>query len=773
MKKLISAVTALTMLIGFTGCSNGRSESSSPTANLTAEKLGNAAYKRSLVTLEHGMNIIYMMRPISGGEKLMLFGMGGSGLCAAVCDADMESCNAVELPEMKYGTSYNVDAADDGSLIQIVNMVDYGDLPEPDTNSPDYDEKLYDDAAQYSLLVNRFDTDGKLVSSNEIDSSAAIAGKYTNIRTVIAGKDAVIAEIDNDFCLISYSGKLISKLSGSTVKSFGKNKSGELICLCVPEEGKLQIRTIDENSGNIAESSLSYDFTEGIKGNIYAGNGAYSLFFASFSTIYGIMDDGSIEPVFSFNAADLNPNNFTQYNIRTDGSVVFLDTDYESYMTKLRLFTPCDPSEIPEVEVITLGRNSRIDYMLDDYIKSFNDSQDAVHIEVKSFEEGDFGELTEFGSALSTGELPDIIRLEDVNDSPFCRTTFEEYGCLCDMYEFIDNDPDFCRDDFVPNAIKFCEKDGKLSALPNIFEIEGGYLTKASHKDDLGDWTPADRLKFYQDPPSWLQPDKYPNDSKMTRILNLFDVDDYIDAENGTCHFDDQLFIDILKYADGGNDEETIYSGLPDAEQDAHTEYSNLRLRNDVDAVIDFHLSSYDGYVLYTRGLFGTDDVVHIGEKPYICFSNGYYAISETCKNKELAWEFLRYVYTDKFIEEFYKGGRCSWGGLPITKSGLKVRQEYDKTPFNQRPKYIYGANFEYFDLGDLTQEDIDRVNAIIDSTDTFVASGRAYNHKLPIPITEELIWSQIKEFFAGGCTAERCAELIQNRVSLYLAEQK
>lgn len=774
MQRSAALIFAAAVAVSGAACSDGGKKDTP--SNVTATALSNAAYKRSIAEKPCGLNVIYFAIPYNNGEKLMLCGSGQTQFDLVSCNADLSDPELMDFGEMDFGTSYSGDVTNDGGFVEVVNKVSYGDLPDPDPSAEDYDEDLYKSIAEYSLCVVRYAADGTKISDCEIDSSICIGEENTLTGKVIAGEDSVIVKLNGDFIMIDYNGKLLGRIENEKVKSVGKDSDGNFVCTIVPDEGKLKVCTIDPKTAEIQTSDIIYNLTDSLRDSIFVGTGDYSMYISTMKGIYGIRkDDRSIEPVFDYSAASINVNETGDVLFLPNGDIIVLHTDYSSWNTKMRLFTPCDSSEIGETITLTIGRINS-DYMLDDYIEELNDSQDEFHIQIKEYSYDDNGEITELAEDIAKGELPDILTLEETGQ--MSRKYFSDLGCLCDLYEFIDKDEELSRDNFIPNIMKLLETDGKLYSLPNIFCMEGADLIKTKFAGNCGDWTPADRLEFYKNPPEGKKQDKYEVISFWTRFHDICSPFEFIDRETNTCNFNDGVFEDILEYVSQFPETWELDPEIADLNYDdpgwaEYQYYQDSAVRDDRDLVEELWLTSYDGYISTTKGTFGGEPITMLGGKPGVSLTNGSYAINANSPNKELAWEFLREVFTDEFYRNSYKEGTRQWAGLPITISGLEVRAEMDSLPRKnkngEREDSLYwSCGEERISIGLIEQSDIDAVNEIIFSADKL--DNRSEKHLTSAE--ETIFYEEIDTFIKGGCTAKSCAEMIQNRLSLYLAEQ-
>ena len=81
------------------------------------------------------------------------------------------------------------------------------------------------------------------------------------------------------------------------------------------------------------------------------------------------------------------------------------------------------------------------------------------------------------------GNVPDIIALDSVPVS-----ILAEKGLLEDLYPFIDGDPEFSREEFFPNVLALCERDGKLVSTTSGFWIST-VVGASSVVGDTPGWT--------------------------------------------------------------------------------------------------------------------------------------------------------------------------------------------------------------------------------------------------------------------------------------------
>ena len=150
-------------------------------------------------------------------------------------------------------------------------------------------------------------------------------------------------------------------------------------------------------------------------------------------------------------------------------------------------------------------------------------------------------------------------------------------------------------------------------------------------------------------------------------------------------------------------------------------------------------------------------------------FSGDPLSISSTCKDMDSAWKFVRGMLT----YDSYGSGRYV-DGLPLNVKAYAAaeaeamkRDTYkdDETGEEKEwPKGSAGWGDYSVDFYAMTREEADGLRSLIDATGRAVA----YDQNIMNIINEE-----IQTFMNGTKTAEQTASLIQDRVSLYVNEQR
>jgi ABC-type glycerol-3-phosphate transport system substrate-binding protein len=402
------------------------------------------------------------------------------------------------------------------------------------------------------------------------------------------------------------------------------------------------------------------------------------------------------------------------------------------------------------------------DPLIRNAVSRFNSRDSEYYIDLKVYLAGYDGAeslenaLTAFNMDLIAGKIPDIIFIDST-------TPYQSYiskGLFVDLYEFMDNDPDMSREDYLPNILKLLETDGKLYRAAASFQIN----TVIGKKSDVGEgtgWTWEEYNALLARKPKGIAPiaDEYMPVSRET-YLNyalMTKIEEYIDFNAGKCRFNEPDFIGLLESV---ND----YPG------GAERRVNKADFRSGDPLLMNIWLGNlfYDTVWRYETEYLG-EEVTYIGyptadggNKGSACWFTNSFALSSKAAEPEGAWQFVKFLLTD--YQE--TAGGTGFGGLPgfpLKTSVLERWAEEEKDPSK------YEDTTRYYMIDEVKvavrppkDEDIQKIVDLIYSLET----SAFYDAKILDIISEEAA-----PYFAGQKTAEAVAAIIQDRAGLYLAE--
>ncbi len=446
----------------------------------------------------------------------------------------------------------------------------------------------------------------------------------------------------------------------------------------------------------------------------------------------------------------------------------------------------------PEDGVLIYAALNPVDNKLEQSVEKFNEEHADVQIQVRDYsdEDGPQRLLVE----LAAGRVPDIIEMQriafqDYNDaknveamyfgSPLDADMSDFYwmpyrqmaqkGYLEDLWPYIENDPDLGWEGVLEAPLKAAEVDGGLYMLFKEVSVSTLIGSKALLGDRRG-WT----LEELTDAFASMPPDstilRY--DATQSRVFTALlspTLEQYIDWETGQCHFDSEDFrsmMDFLKL-------------FP-------AEFESNLTREEVEAEAAWNLE--EGWQMLEAGRIGTlwdvaqhnalfkGSAVYIGY-PTVDGSPGSsfilhgkkLAMSSVCWDKEAAWEFMRQILQPQ-----------SWGSMRRSMMSLgNIRMRINRRDFQQAIKVEFSENEqttrEYIDMRMCSngpfirvylaaREDIEPYEAVINNTTQIYWPNTALS---------EVVWDAIGPYLAGDKDMDETIRLLQNRVTLYVNEQK
>lgn len=325
------------------------------------------------------------------------------------------------------------------------------------------------------------------------------------------------------------------------------------------------------------------------------------------------------------------------------------------------------------------------------------------------------------------GDAPDIFAFFH----PESMQGTERNGVFEDLSPLLDSGGELGRDDFVPSLIKAMEDSGKLYWLPWAFAVTTCH--GSSEIFDHPGITPEEFEKARENTTADIA--SFPSYITKEGLLNWYGqviTEDYLDMEKGSCSFDSPDFIRFLELCNDRPD--NLNGGDPNAP-------SLLTIEQLQNPFRLWALREYFGDFVFTG--FPTEHSNGSMFTPFLRF-----AMSSHSENKEGVWQFISFA----FSEENLPGTDSTH--LPAIQSAL------DK---NCAEMLENGADTHSGRHVEFDKRDMDKMFELIESTTR--VEGR---HSPVMGIIEE----EASKLFAGDCTARECARLIQERASLYVAEQ-
>ncbi|MCL2386620.1 MAG: extracellular solute-binding protein [Defluviitaleaceae bacterium] len=414
------------------------------------------------------------------------------------------------------------------------------------------------------------------------------------------------------------------------------------------------------------------------------------------------------------------------------------------------------------------------------------ENEDGTTMQVMRTSEGP-QERRDYVNQISTdlmgGRGPDILAMDML---PFYR--YARMGQLVDLRPFMEHDPNFDINDYRANIFDLLTTDTGLFKFP--INIDFQYITFDStlftpaQQNALmagGAFTIQELLELGS--PAFHAANEEHNmfsmaDFVMFRHLFHLYQNHFINFETRTANFTDGVFVDMLNMIQNMDDQGYLQDGT----------FGNVRIGGMEVVEMDRFLYKFNpSFLLFQEfnrddpdrlGFFmgqgvTDDDMVagllgnSLGDVPFALGERGggtAFGINSNSQNQALAWEFIKFLSSDALID--LAGGVM---GIPLHIGAFEESAWRNASNHMFTPRRLIedsGAPIEYLELN-ATQ--LARKQAYIETVDGFINSFTTF--RITDALIEEMIFSEIGEFFNGEISAEDLARNLQSRITLVLNE--
>lgn len=388
-------------------------------------------------------------------------------------------------------------------------------------------------------------------------------------------------------------------------------------------------------------------------------------------------------------------------------------------------------------------------------VDKFNSAHTDVQIEVRDYSgEGGLARLT---TEILAGKIPDIIELVGM---PYGQLA--QKGYLEDLWPYIEGDPELGRGVVMEGPLRAAEINGGLyMAFPSV--LINTLIGPERLVGDRYSWTVKDLQEaFAAMPEDSTITDYYADKRMMFDMMCTMTMDSYVDWEAGTCSFDSGSFRETLAFVNSFPDK---VDWTPDSDGLAELRERRLSGRqmlwmNGFSALSDIPVlddlfggkTSFVGYPVGDGAVGSSFQSFH------------GVAISSVCRNKEAAWAYVRNSflprYTRSMLQKRLEGG--AFYGFPINRADYELLM--DLSVSSDVSLKGYNSFGEEMDLYPLSREDLARFKEFYSRIERFDMGDRKM---------QAFIYESCEPYFAGDKTLDETVELIQNRVRLYINEQR
>jgi len=714
--------------------------------------------------------------------------------------------NTIKIPDEINATAVVITETavyllDDRGMVRIDydgNVTEMFALPEAES----FACLFIDEKGNFSTLAKNLGEDGKTITGLTVHSfnmGGATLGRTT--LTPFAESESIPYPID---FMIADGYFYVQSFLGVYV--YGKE--GKLVYEVIGDEGILSKSLFVLDDGRVASASsqlfnnkssfiirvynpASGDFKEHIinaSGSVWdviIKNGGTSGLLLSDSTgLFAFdMEEGRQDLLLTFQERGINTNDVMDFHkTRKEDIILVLKRDIVN-AGEILIFTEreeqgtterVDEADIiiKEKEIVTLAipRFGNNEAWLNLYISAFNKSNPDYTIEVISYSEDNnsgtwstFEEnaIRRFNIDIGTGNIADITAFP-ARGVPIYSYTSK--GIFADLYELMESDPDFNKENYLPNVLATLETDGRLYTIFPLFQL----TTVIAKESDVGyvpGWTIDEFITFLD-----AQPDAEDIIFGIIRgnFIRGVSINYFADRVTGRMTFDGEVFLKILQAAERFPITHPVY---PDDDSRLHP-ILNAKQGNPLMIGYSIWDSSFGGafrdaqrYAYY----FG-EEITFIGfptpdGSGSVFVPEARFAIAERSDKKEGAWQFIKFMM-DTYIDSYLNRN------LPIKISELeRIAHEATLDFDNWIPRAIYSCDWYYGSITDPIRIISDRDNTPEENAKIWELLRTTNVVTPPDPVVLGIIDEEINAYIAGQKSAEVVMDIIENRINLYLSE--
>ena len=614
------------------------------------------------------------------------------------------------------------------------------------------------DTVNYELI--EFDSSGKEVGRKDASFMEGSEDQYL-ASWVVTGSGKLVCIYDTEIKIFDESGK-----EKNAVKTESTNVSG-----CLDKNGNVVIISNGDNNHPAiakildAENGAFIDAAEieHFPINLYNGSGKYDFTYRAEDGIYGYnMEEKTEVLLCDFTASEMATSYIRGLYMLDENSLIYIEDNMSGENPPICKYVKADPSEVKEKTELTLMCHY-CDPDIEKEITNFNRNHPDVRIRIIEYRDSENAQ-EDMSLDIAAGNIPDLYFFGDDTEGLSLQQLMGK-GMLEDMTPFLESDPELSETDFVPSVFNAMKQDGKLYFVSPFFQVS----TFVASDADLGGkqgWT-FDEMKQYIE--------SKPED---TRIFYSTSKDEnldsflyccgssFVDWEKGECYYNSQDFKDLLEMCNRGDSEETDWVDIKTSDYLAEGKQLFGFGQMSLNSFRDYQTRFPDGMTVV--GYPDKD-----GQGVYACFNTAV-AMSSKCADKEAAWEFIRIFLTEDYVKNIYSVNDWNSVRADVLENQFRYKtatEEYDDEYGNHMVPQ--SCNPELNDLGDdilldyikpVTQETLDEYKNTINR----ISKMQSEDVSLKNIIKEE-----VGAYFAGDKSVDEVCEIIQNRASIYIQENR
>lgn len=298
-----------------------------------------------------------------------------------------------------------------------------------------------------------------------------------------------------------------------------------------------------------------------------------------------------------------------------------------------------------------------------------------------------------------------------------------------DLFPYLDSDPEYGRETIFQGLFNALSASGHMYWLPYDYSI-GTFIARESVVGNKAKTSmqELENIAAAQEPevcvfPPWM--------SKATLLWHVtsFSIGRFVDEQIGTCNFNNPYFVKLIEKCN-------LQPEISPPDNDNMSVLTNETFQNI--EMLSILRANYGNDFRFV----GFPDEETNGS---IFNMNLRLAVSGQSLHKDGAWEFVRSILSST--------NQANATFLPSTQA-----------EFNKRITQAVNGDYiaPHFGQVKIEQVDVDKLSALIDETRVLNGNNA---------VLRQIIQEECRSFFNGDRSAEKTAQIIQSRASLYISE--
>lgn len=631
-----------------------------------------------------------------------------------------------------------------------------------------YNEKTEETKEQY--YIKKLEKDGTIKKDHKIQMEKDMNGLYLGGRGTMLAKDGSVYASDyNSF--VYYFDKTGKQKQCFDLKAMVDNiiqtEDGSIYVYGdLGEERESALKKLDLEQQKFG-SAIHMDISHVYNTNSYGGK---DIYLQEDTGVYHIdVSSGKTELLFNWINQDIDGQRIQSYLPLEDGSVLAIVASFnqqnEKEKAEIVVIKKVKSSEVKEKTILTLACT----YLVDSVKKAvldFNKTNETYRIEVQEYSNYE-DSASKLNLDMISGQVPDIISLYQLPANMYIKK-----GILTDLYPLMEKDTEVKKEDFLESVLNTLEQDKRLYYINSTLSLDVWSVGEKYWKEEGWNFKEMEELYHKKSKDQLFFYYVYRED--ILRKLILGQMDDLIDWKTGEVHINTENFINMLEFS----------KNFPSAEE---AEISDIDLgkavkKGNIMLMDNFIYNAYDMEVQaeFYKNAGGFHMVSYPSEDrnnrvAMNAFSfTPLMAITEQCKNKEGAWEFLRKSLTYDGMLSLVYDPEGYGSGIPTRKDVLEKLLEYSMATEEYEDNGVkvvpietsYSFNSYGIPIGPISEEQADQIRNLVNRIGIFNAEENTITTAILDIVNEETA-----AMYAGDKTAEQAAEIIQSRVKTLVSE--